>query len=47
MIEDSKVPEKHDFVKEVLDFQNSKIDVDAVVETNKTLHEKVWLQSNR
>lgn len=41
MIEDNKLPEKDDLIREIQDFQNSKIDVDAVLETNKALHEKV------
>lgn len=41
MIEDNKLPEKDDLIREILDFQNSQIDVDSVLETNKALHEKV------
>lgn len=41
MIEDNKLPEKDDLIQEILDFQNSQIDVDTVLETNKALHEKV------
>lgn len=41
MIEDNKLPEKDDLIREILDFQNSQIDVDTVLETNKALHEKV------
>lgn len=41
MIEDNKLPEKDDLIREIQDFQNSQIDVDAVLETNKALHEKV------
>lgn len=43
MIEDSKAPEKDDLIREIHDFQNSMIDVDTVLETNKALHEKVSL----
>lgn len=41
MIEDNKLPEKDYLIREIQDFQNSQIDVDAVLETNKALHEKV------
>eukprot|EP00105_Crassostrea_gigas_P036192 XP_019920340.1 PREDICTED: formin-like protein CG32138 isoform X2 [Crassostrea gigas] len=41
MIEDNKLPEKDDLIREILDFQNSQIDVDTVLETNKALHEKL------
>ena len=43
MIEDSKASEKDDLIREFHDFQNSMIDVDTVLETNKALHEKVGL----
>ena len=43
MIEDSKASEKDDLIREIHDFQNSMIDVDTVLETNKALHEKVGL----
>lgn len=47
MIEDNKMPEKDDLIREILDFQNSQIDVDAVLETNKALHEKVRVRGKQ
>ncbi|XP_062615904.1 formin-like protein 1 [Saccostrea cucullata] len=47
MTEDSKAQEKDDLVREIMDFQNSKIDVDAVIEINRTLHEKISTLRNQ